>query len=150
MASVKIPAWPKGVAGNVWANKLADASVYAVESELLNFDTGTAVTIFAVPEDSVILGIGLERVTAFTVTGGESNIAVLDTAGSNLVKFGNRELSSVGYTLAPVLRRYSKVAGVPGTSSRAITVSTKGLTAGTFRIWLQFKPNRRTLRSDYA
>ena len=51
MASVKIPAWPKGVAGNVWANKLANASLYAVESEIINFDTGAAVNIFAIPEE---------------------------------------------------------------------------------------------------
>ena len=78
MAVVKIPAWPKGIAGNVWANKLADASLYAIESEVINYDTGTAIKIFSIPEDTILWSVGLEVVTIFNKPAAE--IVVRDTA----------------------------------------------------------------------
>ena len=79
MASVKLPAWPKGIAGNVWANELADQSLYAVESELVSFSAAAATVIFSIPEDSIIWSVGLEVVTAFAGMGGASQVAVSDT-----------------------------------------------------------------------
>jgi len=150
MAAVKLPAWPKGIAGNVWANKLADASVYAVESELFNYDTGTAVALFAIPEDSVILGIGIEVGTAFNGNGTQS-VVVQDT-GADLAIFGDNVISNASkFVMQPVLKRYTKAAGA-GVASRAIQVDANaaGASAGTFRIWLQIKPNRGSLKSDYV
>jgi len=148
MAAVKLPAWPKGIAGNVWANKLADASVYAVESEAINYDTGTAVTIFSIPEDSILLGVALEVQTAFDKPQG--SIVVQDTL-ADIVKFADRAFGDTGYTYAPVLRRYAKVAGV-GNTARAIQVDVNGGTgtAGVGRIWLMLKPNRGSLRKDFV
>lgn len=145
MPSVKIPAWPKGVAGNVWANKLASASLYMVESDLLNFDTGIAVNIFSIPEETILTAVGIEVVTATT---GPGSIVVQDTA-RDLITFGANLTDDTGFTLAPVLQRYAKLGGVnaPGKQARALQVDVNGLTAGTFRIWIQFKPNRVNIRT---
>ena len=142
MAAIKLPAWPQGVAGNVWANKLADASVYAVESNLFNYDTGTAVALFSIPEDSIILGIGIEMVTAMD-GGGAQYVQVADT-GAVLATFGDNVVSNVQFSWQPVLKRYTKAAGVPGNAPRTIqlNVNDGAAAAGTFRVWLQLKPNR--------
>jgi hypothetical protein len=153
MASVKLPAWPKGVAGNVWSNALADASVYAFESDLLNYDTGTSVIAFAVPEDTIVLGVGVEIVSAFTGVGGGGEISVQDSASNVLALFGNSVMDGVGYASVNTLRRYAKSAGSAGVDSRAIEVdvTAAGASAGTFRLWLQLKPNRRnSVRRDYV
>ena len=150
MAAVKVPAWPKGVAGNVWANQLADQSSYWIESDLINFDTGTAATIFAIPEDSIILSIGLEVVTALTATAGADQLVVLDTGSSGtLARFGIGQVLETGFVIQPVLKRYSKLGGVnaPGNQSRPIqTTPPSSATAGTYRVWLNIKPNRRSMR----
>ena len=140
MATVKIPAWPKGVAGNVWANKLADASLYAVESDLMNYDTGLAVNVFSIPEDSILWAVGIEVVTAFTGTFA-SALVVQDTA-NDLARFLAGDLNATGFVEQMTLTRYAKRAGA-GNQPRSIQIDAPaGATAGTFRVWLVLKPNR--------
>ena len=145
MASVKLPAWPKGIAGNVWANELADQSLYVVESELLSFSAAAAQVIFSIPGDSIIWSVGLEVVSAFTDTLGNQQLTVSDT-GSNLAVFGIGQLLETGFVLQPTLRRYTNPAGV-GSHARAIRWSppAPGPTAGSARVWIEIKPNRRSL-----
>jgi len=153
MATVKIPAFAKGIAGNVFSNALADASVYAFESDLLNYDTGTSVVAFAVPEDAIVMGVGIEVVTAFTAANAGTSIDVTDSASNILAHFeGIGDLDTLAtFKMLSSLRRYAKTAGSAGVGSKAIEVDVNqgGASAGTFRIWLQLKPNRRnSLRRD--
>ena len=154
MASVKIPAFSKGIAGNVFSNALAESSVYAFESDLLNFDTGTSVVAFAVPEDVIVMGVGIEVVSAFTSANAGTSIDVTDSASNILAHFdGIGDLDAAGFKMLSSLRRYAKSAGSAGMDSKAIEVDVNqgGASAGTFRIWLQLKPNRRnSLRKDYV
>jgi hypothetical protein len=157
MASIKLPAWPKGIAGNVWANKLADASVYAVESNVINYDTGTSALIFAIPDDSVVMGVGLELVSDFTGASGATKVDVTDSAGTILGSFGVSALDSPAsgdFKMLSTLKRYAKTAAAGNAGARhkaiEVDVTTGGCSAGTFRIWLQLKPNRNSLRSDYV
>ena len=144
MASVKLPAWPKGIAGNVWANELADQSLYAVESELVSFSAAAATVIFSIPEDSIIWSVGLEVVTAFAGMGGASQVAVSDT-GSNLAVFGVGQVFETGFVLHPILRRYTRTSGV-GNHARPIRITIPiSATAGAARVWLEIKPNRRSM-----
>ena len=149
MASVKIPAWPKGVAGNVWANELADQSLYVVESDLLSYTAAAAQVIFSIPEDSIIWSIGLEVVTAFTGTAGANQLLVTDT-GANLAAFGIGALldTAANFVVLPVLKRYTKNAtSAAGVVARPIRwTRPPGSTAGTARVWLQIKPNQSSLR----
>lgn len=140
MAVIKIPAFPSGVARGVWANQLARSAVYAIESDAINFDTGTAVNIFSIPEEFVVLGVGVEVVTAFDRD--DAHINVQDSAGTNLAVFDGRALSITGFNEYPVLFRTAKTAGV-GKRTRVIQVDVSGAaTAGIFRVWLKFKPER--------
>lgn len=150
MAVVKIPAWPKGVAGNVWANKLADASLYAVESDLFNYDTGTAVGVFSIPEDSILWAVGVEVVTAFTGANAGTSIVIQDTS-EDLATFGYNVLDATGFAEQLQLKRYAKTAGA-GTPARAIQVDMNqgAASAGTFRVWVVLKPNRGSLRTDFV
>lgn len=156
MAAVKIPAWPRGVAGNVWANKLADSSLYAVESDLFSYTAGTAVPIFGIPEDSIIWAIGCEIVTAFTGVLSTGEIVVHDTAAGGvesgpLAVFGPGVMNDVQNAEQLVMRRYVKGAGI-GTGSKGIqvTLDAGGASAGTFRIWLVLKPNRGSFKRDFV
>ena len=155
MASVKIPAWPKGVARGVWANRLASAAVYAIESNVINYDTGTSINIFSIPEDSILLGVGLEVVTAFDVY--QANIIVKDTA-ETLCRFEERAVDTTGFRQKNLMKRYAKRSGA-GRGTREIQVdvntTTGGLgttgSAGVGRIWIFLKPNRESpLRKDYV
>ena len=148
MAAVKIPAWPRGVAGNVWANQLARASLYAIESDIINFDTGTSINIFSIPEQTVLWAIGLEIVTAFNA-GGSKSIVVKDTS-ENLAIFGD-VIGAAGAVEQLVLKRYAGgSAGVPGVTSRSIQVDVNagGGTTGVGRVWLVLKPQRSSFRRD--
>ncbi len=145
MASVKIPAWPKGVAGNVWANELADQSLYAIESDLLSFSAAAATVAFSIPEDTVLFSVGIEIVTAFTGLGGASRLSVGDTSASELISFGSGDLDTTGFKLLPVLKRYTKAAGVPGRQAKPLQVTApSAATAGAYRLWIQIKPNRNS------
>mgnify|MGYP001577335791 FL=1 len=149
MAVVKIPAWPKGIAGNVWANKLADASLYAIESEVINYDTGTAIKIFSIPEDTILWSVGLEVVTIFNKPAAE--IVVRDTA-EVLGRFSGRALEQTGFVEQMLLKRYAKTAG-PGRDTRQIQVDVNGGTgtAGVGRVWIVIKPSRRqSFKKDFS
>lgn len=150
MAVRKVPAWPKGVAGNVWANKLSDAQIYCVEGEDFNYDTGTAVTVFAIPEDTVLLGIGLQVTTAFDKPGG--SLTVQDTL-ADICIFGQDVLADSttrsGYSFQPVYKVYPKF-GTEGKQSRLIQIDVNGGTgtAGVGRLTLWMKPNRAFWKPD--
>ena len=152
MAVRKIPAFPSGIARGVWANKLADAAIYAVESDAINYNDGTAVSLFSIPEEFILLGLGLEVVTAWADPGGNPSLVVQDAVG-DLAVFGPRVLRNVGFYEYPVLRRYAKTAGV-GIRTRLLQVDVNDpgtATAGIARVWLKFKPNRaESLRVDYT
>jgi len=161
MAARKIPAWPKGVAGSVWANKLANASTYAIESDVINYDTGTAVRIFSIPEDTILWAIGLEVVTAFDKPNG--TLVVRDTE-IVLATFGGYRLEPgwTGFVELPVFKRYARFAGggaganpnaAPGKMQRELQVDVNGGTgtAGIARVWIKIKPNRAdAFRKDYS
>lgn len=153
MAVKRIPAFPSGVAKGVWANKLADAAIYAVESDAINYDTGTAINIFSIPEEFVLLGLGLNVTTAWADPGGNTTLVVQDTA-ADLAIFGVKQLRSTGQYEYPVLAQYAKTGGAPGKRNRLIQVDVNDLgtaTAGVARVWMKFKPNRaESLRLDYA
>ena len=149
MAARKIPAWPRGVAGNVWANKLADASLYAIESDVINFDTGTAVRIFSIPSETILWAAGLEIVTAFNKPNG--SVVLRDTTAV-LATFAGPNIESTGFVEQVLLRRYTKVAG-PGKSQYELQVDVNGGagTTGIARCWIVIKPNREdAFRKDYA
>jgi hypothetical protein len=148
MAVVKIPAFPAGVAKGVWANKLASAGVYAVESDLLNYDTGTDIPIFALPDEAVVMGIGLEVVTAFDANNRE--IRVFDSADTlGMVTF---DPSVVGYQEVLAFKRLTKTTGAGGRSASKniwVDIDSAGGTAGTASVWILFRPNRKmTTRKD--
>ena len=150
MASVRIPAWPKGIAGNVWANALADQSLYAVESEIWSYTAAAATVAFSIPEDSIIWSIGLEVTTAFVGVVGADFLTVQDTgANGTLAKFAApilMDTSADKFTVIPKLQRYTKNStSAAGKVARPITISPPAATAGAFRIWLELKPNRGAL-----
>ena len=154
MAVVKIPAYPKGIARGVWANKLAQAAIYTVESRDINFDTGTAVNIFSIPEEFVIVGLSLEVVTAWADPGTGTNLSVQDSAGTNLANFDVKQLRVAGfYDYSSAFLRVAKTAGA-GKRNRLIQVDVNSPatpTAGVARVWLRFKYNRaESFRSDYV
>jgi len=157
MAARKIPAWPKGIAGNVWANKLADASLYAIESDVINFDTGTAVRIFSIPEDTILWAAGLEIVTAFNKPNG--SIVLRDTEIA-LATFAGPSIEATGFVEQVLLKRYARFAGsgvgsvgLPGRQQRELQVDVNGGagTTGIARCWIVIKPNRAdAFRKDYV
>lgn len=154
MAVVKIPAYPKGVARGVWANKLAQAAIYTVESQAINYDTGTAVNIFSIPEEFVVVGLALEVVTAWADPGTGASLDVQDSAGVNFATFDVRTLRNAGFYNYPgAFLRVAKTAGV-GRRNRLIQVDVNDLgtaTAGIARVWLRFKYNRaEAFRTDYS
>ncbi len=154
MAVTKIPAFPKGVARGVWANKLSQAAVYAAESQPINYDTGTSVNIFSIPEEFVITGLALEVSTAWVDPGPDVSLNVQDSAGTNLALFGARVLRNTGFYKYPgAFLRVAKTAGV-GKRTRVIQVDVNDpatATAGVARVWLSFKYDRsESLRDDYA
>ena len=154
MAVVKIPAYPSGVARGVWANKLAEAAVYTVESRDINFDTGVAVNIFSIPEEFVVTGLTLEVSTAWVDPGPDVSLNVQDSAGTNLALFGAKVLLNTGFYKYPgAFLRVAKTAGA-GKRTRVVQVDVNDpatATAGIARVWLEFRYTRReSLRTDYA
>ena len=144
MAAVKIPAFPKGVARGVWANKLAGSAVYAIESDVINYDTGTAVNIFAIPEGMVLLDIACEVATPFD--GASVSLTVQDTSED----LANFDVNLTGFFKRGAFKRYALVGGAPGNKSRSIQVDVNGIagSAGVARVWLFLKPDRSAFRKD--
>jgi len=145
MASVKIPEFPKGVARGVFANQLAKQAVYAIESDTFNYDTGSSVTIFSVPEGCIILGVGLEVNTIFD--GEDPSLVVSDSDGT-IADFSPAELGAATATSVPiywqnVAVRYPKTTTLgnpPLPISLTMTVD-DGASTGTGKIWLQIRPD---------
>jgi hypothetical protein len=144
MAAVKIPAFPKGVARGVWANKLAGSAIYAIESDAINYDTGTAVNIFSIPEGLVLMDIGVEIATAFN--GASVSLTVQDTAED----LANFDVAQAGFFKREAFKRYAVVGDAPGNKSRSIQIDVNGNTgtAGVARVWLFLKPDRSAFRKD--
>ena len=144
MASVKIPEFPKGVARGVFANQLQKQVVYAVESDTFNYDTGSSVTIFSVPEGCIILGVGLEVNTIFD--GVDPSLAVSDSDGTIAVFSDELEVAtatSVPIYWQNVAVRYPKTTTLgnpPLPISLTVTVD-GGASTGTGKIWLKLKPD---------
>ena len=150
MAVIKIPVFPPGIARGVWANQLARSAIYAVESDDINYDTGLAVNVFSIPEEFVVLGLGVEVVTAWTAGQG-AFLNVQESGGANIALFSEKVLENTGFFEYPVLYRLAKTAG-PGKRTRSIQVDVGGGggAAGVARVWLKFKPERGTGLSERA
>ncbi len=146
MASVKVPAFPKGVARGVWANKLSRSAIYVVESDPFNFDTGAAVRLFSVPDNSVVLGLGLEVNTAFD---GESPlVTVLDSDGVIASWQDTQALTDTTQIMwVDSVRRYFPSAGAGNQANflNVTTVTDAGATTGIGRIWIKIKPDNSRL-----
>ncbi len=155
MAAVKIPAFPKGAASGVWANKLARQAIYAVESDTFNYDTGSSVTIFSVPEEVVILGVGLEVNTVFD--GVDPEVVVADSNGTIAIFSEIPLLTATSVQIdiywQNVCVRYPGTATL-GNPPHAITLTATvdgGASTGTGKIWLKFKPDAsRGFKKDYV
>lgn len=142
MAVIKIPAFPSGVARGVWANQLARSAVYAIESDAIAYDAGASANVFSIPEEFVVLGIGIEVTTAFTAGQG-GFVNVHDTAGTVIQVFGEKQVEKAGFYEYPVLFRTAKTAGAgKRTRTLQVSVGAGGAAAGAFRVWLKFKPER--------
>ncbi len=155
MAVVKIPAYPKGVARGVWANKLAEAAIYSVESRDINFDTGVAVNIFSIPEEFVVTGVELGVSTAWVDPGPDVSLNIQDSAGTNLALFGAKVLSNTGFYKYPgAFLRVAKTGGAAGKRTRVLQVDVNDpatATAGVARVWLEFRYTRaESFRTDYV
>lgn len=146
MAAVKIPAFPKGVARGVWSNKLAGSAIYAIESDVINYDTGTAVNIFAIPEGMILTDVACEVATAFD--GASQSLTVADTAEV----LANFDVSLTGFFKRGAFKRYAVVGGAPGNKSRSVYIDVNGAAgaAGVARVWLFVKPDRSAFRKDNA
>lgn len=150
MGVKKIPVWGRGASYGKSHDAWHGAAVYAVESDSVNYDTGTSVQLFSIPNGTILTGIGLNVETAFTgEVGNGSEVIVKDTA-ENLAIFKQPALREAREYFYPMVKKYAKVAG-PGVGSRDIQVDVNGsAAAGAFRVILYMRPTLKDIRPDNA